>query len=312
MNGEDWVQKKYFLIFNYRYKAAWEALNQSSRQAARNLTTLLVPIADATRIKVILFLLVLYFQALILSVGNAEEKISSNITPKIIPKIIIDPGHGGKDPGASSSKYKLVEKDLVLKFSKKISASLKKKMGAQVLLTRTGDQFIELDARNRFANKSQCDLFVSVHANAAANNEAQGVEIYYLNRASDRSSEKLARRENGRMAIKSEKEIHAILSDLIQAAATEESALLAKNIKNSLKNNLEGSFGVENIKVKTALFYVLVGAKCPSLLIEIGFITHPREAKILKSEKYQNLFAESLADAIKKYWENYEKEGGDL
>ncbi len=276
------------------------------------------PIQDplmGVRLRFVSILILVLTQTLMTSLTYSAQPLSKatpKMIPKIIPRIIIDPGHGGKDPGACSSHYKLIEKELVLKISKKISANLKKKMGAQVLLTRNGDQFIELGARNRFANKNQCDLFLSIHANAAANPEAEGIEIYYLNRASDRSSEKLAKRENGRMVIKNEKEIHAILSDLIQAAATEESALLAQDVKENFESKLQSVFEIESIKVKTALFYVLVGAKCPSLLIEVGFITNPQEAKRLNSEKYQSAFADAVADAIKNYWENFEKEGGDL
>ncbi|QQR80792.1 MAG: N-acetylmuramoyl-L-alanine amidase [Deltaproteobacteria bacterium] len=153
--------------------------------------------------------------------------------------------------------------------------------------------------------------FLSIHANAAQSPEAEGIELYYLNRASDRSSEKLARRENGPMKVKNEKEIHAILSDLIQAAATEESALLAKDVKSQLCA-LQKKFQIEDIKVKTALFYVLVGAKCPSLLIEVGFVTHSKESKRLKSEKFQKQFADSIAEGVKNYWQQFEKEGGDL
>ncbi len=240
------------------------------------------------------------------------QKHPMGVVPKVPgPRIVIDPGHGGKDPGAIAQKNKIRESDLVLAFSKRLASSLRTQLGADVLLTRNNDAFLELGQRNRFANKKQCDIFLSVHANAAQSVEAEGVEIYYLNRATDRSSEKLARRENGLMKVKNQKEIQAILSDLIQAAATEESALLAANVKDRLEG-LQKKCPIEDVKVKTALFYVLVGAKCPSLLIEVGFITHPREGKRLKTPQFQKQFADAVALGVKDYWAQFEKEGGDL
>jgi len=226
------------------------------------------------------------------------------------PVIVIDPGHGGKDPGAIS-KAKIREKDVVLAISKKLSQALKKKIGAKIFFTRAADQFVTLDYRNRFANQKQCDLFLSVHANASPNKKAEGLEIYYLNRATDSSSSRLAARENAG-APKQEKEIEGILSDLIQAAVTEESAELSQQVRKSLQRRVMKKFGVKDVEVKTALFYVLVGAKCPSLLIETGFITNPKEGKRLKSAGFQKGLADAIAEGVATYLAGLNNPKGDL
>jgi N-acetylmuramoyl-L-alanine amidase len=226
------------------------------------------------------------------------------------PVIVIDPGHGGKDPGAIS-KSKIREKDVVLAISKKLAQSLKKRLGAKIFFTRAGDQFVTLDYRNRFANQRRCDLFLSIHANASPNKKAEGLEIYYLNRATDTASERLAARENAG-APKREEEIEAILSDLIQAAVTEESAELSQQVRKSLRRRLLKKYGIKDIEVKTALFYVLVGAKCPSLLIETGFITNPKEGKRLKSAAFQKGLADAIAEGVAGYLAELERPKGDL
>ena len=226
------------------------------------------------------------------------------------PTIIIDPGHGGKDPGAIS-KAKIREKDLVLSIAKKLGQALKKKLGANVFYTRSDDRFITLGDRDRIANKRSCDMFLSVHANASKNSKAEGVEIYYLNKASDEASSRLAAREN-EGAPKKEKEMEAIVSDLLQTASTEESALVAQAVERSTKGRIQKKYKIEDIKVKTALFYVLVGAKCPSLLIETGFVTNPKEGKRLKQAAFQKDFADSVADGVARYLKSADESGGDL
>ena len=215
---------------------------------------------------------------------------------KPVLHIIIDPGHGGKDPGAISRK-KLREKDVVLAISKRLAASLKKKLSASVLLTRDSDRFITLEERDLLANQHSCDLFLSIHANASRNLKAHGLEIYYLNKATDQASRRLAAREN-EGAPKKEHEIAVILSDLLQTASTEESAELAQRVKGTLEGPLQKKFTLGKIRVKTALFYVLVGAKCPSLLIETGFITNRQEGKRLNQARFQRGLAEAISNGV--------------
>ncbi len=227
-----------------------------------------------------------------------------------LPIVVIDPGHGGKDPGALS-KFGIREKNLVLSLSKKLAVVLRKKMKAQVFLTRHNDRFITLANRNRIANQKQCDLFLSIHANAAKSPKVDGLEIYYLNKATDKASQKLAHREN-EGSPKPEKELEAIVSDLIQTASTEESSELAGRVQKSFVRHLQKKYEIQDIHVKTALFYVLVGAKCPSLLVETGFITNKQEAKRLKSKDYQQALVSAIASGIEDYWKDLEKPKGDL
>lgn len=236
----------------------------------------------------------------------AEEPASQSPPPVII----VDPGHGGKDPGAIS-RFGIREKDLVLSLSRRLAASLKRTAGARVFFTRSKDRFISLDDRDRIANRHQCDLFISLHANSLANPKVEGVEIYYLNKATDAASRRLAERENAG-APKSQKALEVIVSDLIQTAATEESADLAGRVERRLKRKLQKKYGVDHIRVKTALFYVLVGAKCPSLLIEAGFITNPLDAKRLKKASYQKDFADAIAEVVRQYFRDADSLKGDL
>ncbi len=211
------------------------------------------------------------------------------------PIIVVDPGHGGKDPGAVSRGLK--EKEIALAIAKRLVSSLKQKIGAEVRLTRSGDRFISLEGRDRVANADSCDLFISIHTNASRRSDAEGMEVYYLNKATDRAAQKLARRENQGDPRK-EKEVGVIVSDLIQTAATEESAELARRVQQSLQQRLKKKHGIDSIRVKTALFYVLVGAKCPSLLIETGFITNPREGRRLKKGFFQKDLADAIAEGV--------------
>lgn len=235
----------------------------------------------------------------------SEGRSPSATSDKII---IIDPGHGGKDPGAIGYK-KVREKDVVLSIAKRLSGALAKKAGAQVFLTRNNDRFITLGERDRIANRRSCDLFLSVHANASKNKMARGLEIYYLNKATDEASRRLALRENEGDP-RAEKEIDGILSDLIQTASTEESAELALQVRKSLQKRMPSQ--AAKVHVKTALFYVLVGAKCPSLLIETGFVTHPEEGKRLKQAAYQRKLAEAIAEGVQAYFASRGRPGSDL
>ncbi len=208
------------------------------------------------------------------------------------PVIVIDPGHGGHDSGAKVRGVK--EEDLVLSISKRLKKGLSK-TGVRVFLTRSRDEFLTLDQRDRIANEKGCDLFLSIHANSARNKKAQGIEIYSLNKATDEASRRLAAREN-RGVRKKRGEVEALLSDLLQTAQAEESVDVALAIKKSLARR-----GLREVRLKSALFYVLVGAKCPSLLIETGFMTNRQELKKLGSVSHQDQIADSIAEGVSRY-----------
>lgn len=211
-----------------------------------------------------------------------------------LPVVILDAGHGGKDPGAIGIK-KIKEKEIVLSLAKKVAAELK--TTADVFLTRSQDRFVSLEGRNRFANRRTCDLFLSIHANASPTRSAHGIEIYYLNNATDQAARRLARREN-EGAPKKEKELEAIVSQLILNAATEESAEAAATLRRSIRAGLK-----IDPQIRTALFYVLVGAKCPSLLIESGFVTNRSESQRLKNPRYQAQLARAIAQGVRSFFQ---------
>ncbi|MFH1652538.1 MAG: N-acetylmuramoyl-L-alanine amidase [Pseudomonadota bacterium] len=215
-------------------------------------------------------------------------------------KIVIDPGHGGKDPGAKS-KNGLMEKDLTLDISKRLAKVLKKNLNAKVWMTRSRDKYLTLEERNKLARDKEADLFISVHVNAAKDKKLSGIETYYLNNASDEASKRLASRENVN-AGKSLDEVQHILSTMLQNYSAEESKSLATNIHKELLSELSRSYkGVNDLNVKSALFYVLVGAKCPGVLLELSFISNPTEEKRLKNNVYKNHLVNGVAKGLTKY-----------
>jgi N-acetylmuramoyl-L-alanine amidase len=217
-----------------------------------------------------------------------------------IRKIVIDPGHGGKDPGAIGVGG-IMEKDLVLSIAKKLAYKLKNEMGVQVVLTRDDDRFVALEDRTHRANAEDADLFISLHTNASANGEARGVETYYLNNTSDEAALRLAARENGG-ARKPISDLQFILSDMTQNMKLEDSITLAHHLQQSVVGGMTKAVGeVRDLGVKTALFYVLVGARMPSVLVEMFFVTHRVEGPAMSREANQDALANSLFEGIQKY-----------
>lgn len=212
--------------------------------------------------------------------------------------IVIDPGHGGTDTGAVGAKGTF-EKNITLQLSKKLAAGLKNNLkNAGVFLTRDNDKTISLDDRVRFANKKKADFFISVHANASTSKKEHGIQTYYLNNASDAASSRLARQEN-----KSEgrniSDLEKIIATMIQNISTEESRALAASVQKSMVGSLSARYsGIADQKVRSALFYVLVGVKCPSILIETSYISNPKEEKRLGSRDYQSDVADAIADGM--------------
>lgn len=218
-------------------------------------------------------------------------------------KIVLDPGHGGKDPGAMGIGG-LAEKDIVLGIAKKLANKLKREMGVQVVLTRQDDTFVPLEDRIAIANAEEADLFISLHTNASPNPGTRGIETYYLDNTSDEASILLAARENG-ASRRNISDLQFILSDLTQNSKLEDSITLAHRLQSSLVSRLEQRYGgVKNLGVKKALFYVLVGARMPSVLQELFFITNKKEARTLTQRAYQDAIVEGLYNGIKKYHES--------
>lgn len=218
-------------------------------------------------------------------------------------KIVLDPGHGGKDPGAIGING-VAEKDVVLAVAKKLAKKLKAEMGIDVVLTRRDDTFIPLEDRTAIANAEDADLFISLHVNASPNGKARGIETYYLDNTNDEASVRLAARENG-TSRKGISDLQFILSDLTQNSKLEDSITFAHRLQSSVVSHMGHRYGdIRDLGVKKALFYVLVGARMPSVLVEMFFITNKTEGRSLTRQAYQDALVEALLAGIKKYQES--------
>jgi N-acetylmuramoyl-L-alanine amidase len=219
---------------------------------------------------------------------------------KGIRSVLIDPGHGGKDPGAIGSGG-LREKDVVLDIALKLGRILEKN-GLEVMYTRKKDIFVPLNERTEIANKRDADLFISIHTNSSRNKRTRGVETYFLNWTSDREAMRLAARENKISYSKMEKvqgDLQVILLDLARNHKHEESKELAFSVQNTMVGTLKKHYSkIKDHRVKWALFYVLVGAEMPSVLVEVSFISNREEEKRLSTDKYRSRIAEALASGV--------------
>ncbi len=217
-----------------------------------------------------------------------------------IKRIIIDPGHGGKDPGAIGVGG-LREKDIVLKVAKMLARKLRSRLTSQVILTRTKDVFIPLEERTAIANTKEGDLFISIHANAARSPKAHGIETYYLDLTNNKANMRLAANENA-TSTKNISDLQKILSSLMHNSKKQESAKLAHIVNRNLVQEMNRDYGgIKNHGIKKAPFIVLIGAQMPSILTEIAFITNPETAKRLHQHKYLEDLADGLANGIIQY-----------
>jgi N-acetylmuramoyl-L-alanine amidase len=226
--------------------------------------------------------------------------IPKSPTTSTLRRIVVDAGHGGKDPGAVG-KSGTLEKDVTLQMAKALSKELTKQIGCEVILTRSGDVYLPLEERTAIANKVGADLFISLHANANKNRKAFGIETYYLNFSKNDKAAAVAARENG-TSIKQVSDLEMILFDLMANAKINESSHLATVIQEGLVKGVSKKYSqVRDLGVRQGPFYVLLGATMPSVLVETAFISHPREEKRLKSSAYQKTAAKAIAAAIKDY-----------
>lgn len=213
-----------------------------------------------------------------------------------VRRVVIDPGHGGHDVGAVGPSG-LQEKGVVLDISKKLGRRLQEH-GLEVVYTRTEDEFVSLDDRTAIANDERADLFISVHANATTRRDRRGVTTYYLDVTSDRYSMRLAARENATTE-RSVSELQLILADLTTRHNTDESARLASRIQENLVETLSREYSdVRDLGVRYALFFVLLGARMPSVLVETSFISNPAEERRLADEAYRDEVAEGIFEGV--------------
>jgi N-acetylmuramoyl-L-alanine amidase len=230
------------------------------------------------------------------------KKVRSPKKPNIskIRRIVVDPGHGGHDPGAVGPDG-TKEKDVVLAIALKLRERLKEELGLDVVMTRSTDVFIPLEERTAIANKVNADLFVSVHANAANNHNASGIETYYLNLAKTEKAARLAAKENG-TTLEKVSVLQAILFDLMANYKLNDSAHLANDVQKSLHKKIHKQYAnVKNLGVKQGPFYVLVGASMPSILVETAFVSNPQEETRLKDPAYQEETAEGIMEGVRGY-----------
>lgn len=229
---------------------------------------------------------------------NAELTLAEQLGLKV-RRVVIDAGHGGHDSGAIG-KAGTKEKDVALAISKKVADGLREK-GLEVVLTRDDDTFIRLEDRAKLANEAHGDLFISVHCNSAATHKLRGIETYTLNTSADRYSIRLAARENA-SSEKGISDLQFILADLATKANTEESSRLANAVQHNLVAGLSSKYdGIKDLGHKEALFYVLLGAKMPAILVETSFLSHAEDEKRLASERYQDEVAKNIVLGVEEF-----------
>ena len=235
------------------------------------------------------------------ALGSSGPPSTSPTSSRV--RVVLDPGHGGKDPGTVGANG-LQEKDVVLDVAKRVQKLLAKRDRIQPFLTRTDDQFISLEERTAFAQQREADLFVSIHANSSPRRTAKGLEVYVLGRASDADADATAARENDQPG-QAQPDINAIiqsmLGDLSSTRQEEQSLELADALRRSVIQKVEGRYELVDLGIKRAPFYVLLNAGVPSILSELAFLSNPDDAARLRRSEFRQLIAEALAAGITKY-----------
>ncbi len=239
--------------------------------------------------------------------SSVHQNVSLQKEPTLPRKtIVIDPGHGGKDSGAIGYKKNIYEKDIVFRISKELAAILRKK-GHQVYLTRTRDRFVKLHKRTEYANKKRADIFISIHANAIPRkgkiHQAYGIETYFLSPSNSKRAERVAAKEN----IKDMDNMNRFGKDSFLNFLNREKILASNKLSIDLQQSVLRTLRKHYSKVKDGgvrkgPFWVLVGAQMPAVLVEVGFVSNPMEAKRLMNRTYQRRFAQGLAEGIERYF----------
>ncbi|MDF0674690.1 MAG: N-acetylmuramoyl-L-alanine amidase [Nitrospira sp.] len=230
---------------------------------------------------------------------QSTSPVSQPITPRAkgYTTIVIDPGHGGKDPGARGLR-KTEEKDITLKVGLQLRELLGRRPGVRVLMTRDRDMFIDLEDRARFANSNEADLFVSIHVNSHPSRAVKGIEIYHFGEAKDQRALEVAARENGTPISNTGVGWEYLVADLLTTKKIEASLDLAWNAKEAMISRMNGQYVVNDHGVKTAPFYVLRFTSMPSILAEIAYISNPDEEDLLRKPAFVRDVAQSLYHGI--------------
>ncbi len=233
------------------------------------------------------------------SAGPVEDEGVEAPAARSVRRIVIDAGHGGHDTGAIGPT-RVREKDVVLAIAKRLERKLRH-AGFEIVLTRRDDRFLPLEERTAIANASHGDLFVSLHANAHPRRDRRGIETYFLNVADGRYAARLAARENGAFSLEGGdgSQVQRILSDLDAKTSAGSSRRLARLVQRELCAGVRAHVGdVRDLGVKSALFYVLLGARMPAVLVETAFVSNRAEERRLASSRYQEEVAGDVARAI--------------
>jgi len=218
-----------------------------------------------------------------------------------IQRIVIDPGHGGDDPGCIGKKG-LMEKNVVLDVARRLKDLLDQKNEFDVILTRGSDIFIPLENRTVIAKQKQADLYVSIHANASRNKKRSGVMTFYLNFSNDPSVTEIAARENA-TSTKNISDMTEIIKKIVQNSKISESQELAEKIQQHLVKSLSQKYkNVNSLGVKGAPFWVLIGVEeVPSVLVEVSYLSNLKEEARLKTAQYRQQIAQGLYQGIIDY-----------
>jgi N-acetylmuramoyl-L-alanine amidase len=240
----------------------------------------------------------------------AVKKISTDSGSRKDELIVIDAGHGGHDSGAIGGGKR--EKDLVLQIAKKVEYELKKR-GHPVYMSRRKDRFLTLKQRTRFADQKNAVVFISIHANSVAKKSAHkvhGIETFFLQNTRDSKSQSIAAREN-KAVLKGTNSLSksVILDSVLSGPKIVQSNKLAIDVHRRIMANVRSRYaGVRDGGVRHAPFWVLVGASRPSILVEVGYISHPKERIRLFDPKYQELVAKGIAEGVDNYLDNRKAE----
>ncbi|MDZ7358603.1 MAG: N-acetylmuramoyl-L-alanine amidase [candidate division KSB1 bacterium] len=240
---------------------------------------------------------------------NSNKNIDVEKRKWLIDRIVIDPGHGGRDPGAIG-KLGTKEKDVVLGIAHHLKELLEENLGVEVLMTREDDRFVPLNQRTEFANRHQAKLFISIHANSNRNRRINGVSTYFLGPENTEEAREVASLENSVISLETESK-YADLSQekyILSAIAQNVYNIESQDLAAIVQREISRECNLQDLGVKQAGFYVLWGASMPNILIETAFISNPDEEKLLRSKSFQKKQALAIYRSIKQFKERYESQ----
>ena len=281
--------------------------------AQYNTSTLRLVIENSQKVKIKfkkeLSQLVIYMESATIKKNKEAQKAATKISsPQRTDRnktIVIDAGHGGKDPGAVGYK-RYREKVVVYKISQELKKILRSR-GYRVYMTRDRDKFVKLSRRTEYANKKKADIFVSIHANAVSRKHAKkvhGIESYFLSPSRSKRAEDVAAKENSADLSDMNKYGKNTFLKFLNHHKILASNKLAIDLQRGMLGALNKKYKVKDGGVREGPFWVLVGAQMPAVLVEVGFISHPQEAKRLVNNKYRKDMALGMANGIERYFAN--------